>query len=53
MANLTRDDGRQFLDAVRRAPLRVHATPYPLEEANQALDDLRRGQVQGAAVLMP
>ena len=53
VANLTRDDGRQFLDAVRRAPLRVHATPYPLEEANQALDDLRRGQVQGAAVLMP
>jgi propanol-preferring alcohol dehydrogenase len=53
VANLTREDGRQFLDAVRRAPLRVHATPYPLARANEALDDLRRGRVQGAAVLLP
>jgi propanol-preferring alcohol dehydrogenase len=53
VANLTREDGRQFLDAVRRAPLRVYATPYPLAQANEALDDLRRGRVQGAAVLLP
>ena len=53
VANLTRDDGQQFLDAVRRAPLQVHATPYPLAQANQALDDLRRGRLQGAAVLIP
>lgn len=53
VANLTRDDGRQFLDAVRRAPLRVHATPYPLAQANEALADLRHGRVQGAAVLVP
>jgi propanol-preferring alcohol dehydrogenase len=53
VANLTRDDGRQFLDAVRRAPLRVHATPYPLARANEALADLRQGRVQGAAVLVP
>ncbi|WP_350080813.1 zinc-dependent alcohol dehydrogenase family protein [Aquabacterium humicola] len=53
VANLTRDDGRQFLEAVRRASLHVHVTTYPLARANEALDDLRLGRVQGAAVLVP
>jgi propanol-preferring alcohol dehydrogenase len=31
----------------------MHATPYPLAQANEALDDLRGGRLQGAAVLVP
>jgi propanol-preferring alcohol dehydrogenase len=51
VANLTRRDGEEFLALVGRLPLRVEARPYPLAEANQALDDLRRGGLDGAAVL--
>ena len=32
-------------------PLQVHVTPYPLQDANTALEDLREGRVAGAAVL--
>lgn len=53
VANLTREDGREFLDVVRSRPLSVHVTRYPLEQANRALDDLRAGRLQGAAVLVP
>ncbi len=53
VANLTRADGRAFLDHVARHPLQVHVTPYALEQANEALADLRAGRVQGAAVLVP
>ncbi len=51
VANLTRRDGEEFLDLVRRAPVRVVAGEYPLEAANQALDDLRAGRLNGSAVL--
>lgn len=53
VANLTRRDGLEFLDLVAARPLEVQATVYPLERANQALDDLRGGRLQGAAVLVP
>jgi propanol-preferring alcohol dehydrogenase len=53
VANLTRRDGLEFLRLVARQPLEVQTTVYPLEQANQALDDLRSGRLQGAAVLVP
>ncbi len=53
VANLTRTDGDAFLAHAARTPLRVDTTPYPLDAANDALDDLRGGRVQGAAVLVP
>ncbi len=54
VANLTRADGADFLDWVRRASgLHVDATAYRLLDANRALDDLRAGTIVGAAVLVP
>ncbi len=53
VANLTRADGREFLALAEREPLDVQARTYPLEQANQALADLREGRLQGAAVLVP
>ena len=51
VANLTRQDGEEFLKIAPRVPVRIEVTPYPLENANQALDDLRSGKLDGAAVL--
>jgi propanol-preferring alcohol dehydrogenase len=51
VANLTRDDGRAFLEVAPRVPVRTRVTTYPLERANEALDDLRSGRLNGAAVL--
>ncbi len=53
VANLTRADGEVFLALAARVPLRVDATAYRLDAANEALADLRAGRVQGAAVLVP
>jgi len=53
VANLTRADGREFLQEVQKHPAQVHITTYPLEQANEALADLRAGRLQGAAVLVP
>jgi propanol-preferring alcohol dehydrogenase len=53
VANLTRADAREFLALVPRADIRTSVIRYPLEDANEALADLRAGRVQGAAVLMP
>ncbi len=53
VANLTRQDAVEFLDLAPRAGVRTTTTVYPLEQANQALDDLRAGRLQGAAVLVP
>ncbi|HYP33669.1 MAG TPA: zinc-dependent alcohol dehydrogenase family protein [Burkholderiaceae bacterium] len=53
VANLTRHDAREFMNAVAGMPLDVTATPYPLARANQALADLREGRLVGAAVLVP
>jgi len=53
VANLTREDGRLFLDRMATARVRTTTTRYPLERANEALADLRAGRLEGAAVLMP
>ncbi|HEV8150418.1 MAG TPA: zinc-dependent alcohol dehydrogenase family protein [Gemmatimonadales bacterium] len=53
VANLTRQDGRDFLQLAARLPLRTSIRTYSLQAANEALDDLRAGRVHGAAVLVP
>lgn len=53
VANLTRADGDAFLRIVAESPVRTHVTPFALEQANDALDALRAGRLQGAAVLLP
>lgn len=53
VANLTRQDGRDYLARAARAGVRPTVTTYPLSRANQALDDLRRGAFVGAGVLIP
>jgi alcohol dehydrogenase, propanol-preferring len=53
VANLTRADGEEFLELAPRANVRTTTTPYPLDKANEALDDLRTGRLEGAAVLVP
>ena len=53
VANLTREDAREFLALAPTIPLTMHATRYPLAQANDALADLREGRLQGAAVLIP
>ncbi len=53
VANLTRADARDFLTLVKTVKVKTSATPYPLADANRALDDLRGGRLQGAAVLVP
>jgi propanol-preferring alcohol dehydrogenase len=53
VANLTRRDGDELLEAAPRANVHPTTRRYPLEDANAALDDLRRGAIEGAAVLGP
>ena len=53
VANLTRADGEAFFPLAMAAGVRTETVPYPLEKANDALDDLRAGRLQGAAVLVP
>lgn len=53
VANLTRQDARDFLRVADEADIRTTTTLYPLARANEALDDLRSGRLQGAAVLIP
>jgi propanol-preferring alcohol dehydrogenase len=51
VANLTRADAREFLPLAARIPVRTTVHRYPLEQAPQALDDLRHGRFEGAAVI--
>ncbi|HUB48293.1 MAG TPA: zinc-dependent alcohol dehydrogenase family protein [Acetobacteraceae bacterium] len=53
VANLTRRDGEEFLALAPKVPIQTRPQAYALEQANQALNDLRAGKLQGAAVLMP
>jgi len=53
VANLTRADGGELLALAPRVPVRTSVTTYPLEQANEALADLRAGRLHGAAVLVP
>ena len=48
----TRLDGTEFLELAARVPVRVSTTPYPMDQANEALADLANDRVNGAAVLM-
>ncbi len=52
VANLTRRDGEEFLALAPKVPVRTEVHPYPLEKANEALDDLREGRFTGAAVIV-
>jgi propanol-preferring alcohol dehydrogenase len=53
IANLTRQDARQFLALAPTVPVRSGTRRYALADANAALDDLRGGRITGAAVLVP
>ncbi len=53
VANLTRADGEEFLALAPQVPVRTEVEAFPLERANEALDRLRRGDLRGAAVLVP
>jgi propanol-preferring alcohol dehydrogenase len=53
VANLTRADAREFLAVAPQVGMRMQVTRYPLAQANAALDDLRAGRFEGAAVLIP
>ena len=53
VANLTRQDAREFLEIAPKASIQAKVTCYPLERANEALSDLREGRLQAAAVLIP
>jgi propanol-preferring alcohol dehydrogenase len=53
VANLTRADGEQFMRLAGQVPLAVQVHPYGLDQAQQALEDLRAGRFDGAAVLVP
>ena len=51
VANLTREDGWKFLEIAPKVPVKTEVQTFPLEEANEALDCLRGGKIQGVAVL--
>lgn len=53
VANLTREDGVEFLRLAPRVPVRTEVTTFPLEQANDALDWIRFGRGRGAAVVLP
>jgi alcohol dehydrogenase, propanol-preferring len=52
VANLSRRDAEEFLPLAARIPVRTEVQTFPLERANEALEKLRSGQVNGAAVLL-
>ena len=53
VANLTRQDGKDFFKIAPRVPVKTTVEVFPLEEANEVLDRLRHGKIHGAAVLSP
>jgi alcohol dehydrogenase, propanol-preferring len=53
VANLTRRDGEEFLALAPQVPVHTHVRRYGLEDANEALADLRAGRLSGAAVIVP
>ena len=53
VANLTRDDGHEFLKLAPKVPVRTTITTYPLDQAEEALADLRAGRFEGTAVIVP
>jgi propanol-preferring alcohol dehydrogenase len=53
VANLTRQDAREFLSLAPRVPVRTEVEVYPLAEVNKALARLRSGEVSGSVVIDP
>ena len=53
VANLTRADGAEFLKLAAQVPVKTETRVFPLDQANEALDLLRAGEIEGAAVLVP
>lgn len=53
VANLTRADAAEMLELAPRVPVHTRVSSYSLEQAGQALEDLRAGRFNGAAVLLP
>jgi propanol-preferring alcohol dehydrogenase len=53
VANLTRADGHEFMEIAAEVRVQTRTTVYPLANANEALDALRSGKLEGAAVLVP
>ena len=53
VSNLTRADGHEFMELAEKVPIRTRTTAFRLDEANEALDALRSGRIEGAAVLIP
>jgi alcohol dehydrogenase, propanol-preferring len=53
VANLTRQDGYEFLELAREIPVRTTVEVYELDRAEQALADLRAGRFEGSAVIVP
>ncbi|HET7808771.1 MAG TPA: zinc-dependent alcohol dehydrogenase family protein [Gaiellaceae bacterium] len=53
VANLTRADGREFLELAPRVPVRTEIETLPLAQANEALERLRSGRARGSLVLVP
>jgi alcohol dehydrogenase, propanol-preferring len=53
VANLTRQDAQEFLELAPRVPVKTRTVRYPLQSANEALDALRHGRIEGSAVLVP
>jgi propanol-preferring alcohol dehydrogenase len=51
VANLTRKDGEDFMQLAPKVPVRTEIREFPLQEANEALQHLRAGELRGAAVL--
>lgn len=53
VANLTRADGEDFFRLLMQVPVRTHVHPFALADANNAVEALRSGRLEGAAVLVP
>ena len=53
VANLTRADGREFLELAAQVPITTSITSFDLPQANEALALIRAGRITGAAVLVP
>lgn len=53
VANLTREDGLGFMKLAPQVPVRTKVETFPIEQGNEALNRLRQGRIEGAAVLLP
>jgi propanol-preferring alcohol dehydrogenase len=52
VANLTRKDGHEFFALASQIPVKTDVRLFPLQEANEAMSGLRKGEIHGAAVLV-